>query len=574
MKGRSSEALFSKAARPLLWAILAFVSVIPTISFLALAFSPRLFDQGASWLSTSSFSLALQGTELTGLRNSVLIGIGASSIATVIAAVLALSAQRTDLWFAKWIPTALWGVLLVPTYVIAVGWDEILASGNLFSQIGLVTPGIRNLFLGPLGIVLILGFSGVPFAYFAMAPAISGMGRRFEEAARIHGARWTKTIRTVTPIIFPALFAALIIVFAEALGDFGVASTIAANANIPVATTNIMAAIATFPTNFGEAAAVSWFLVLILGAVLTLQNRLTRSRNFAVLSGRSSFAAKIHLTGAKRLSLLGFIYTFFALTLLVPFLGAVISTLLKPYTPFKWSNLTLSAFTTLFSTQSLGGPILVSLKMATINATLTVIIGFAIARVITSPRPGVTGRFTDIILIGSVALPALVLAAGFIFVFNLPLTMRLGINIFGTMILLGIGYLAIALPSNSRLLIGPVAQLDGSLMHAGRIHGAGQTKSFRRCVLPLLSRSIIWAWLLTFSSTFGELPTSQMLAPTGVRTVATAILASFQTTNLASATALSLVQMSIVLGVIGVVQGGFRLFAPVGWRNVGVGRRG
>lgn len=406
-----------------------------------------------------------------------------------------------------------------------------------------------------------------------MAPAIAGMGRRFEEAARIHGADWTKALRTVAPIVMPALFAALIIVFAEALGDFGVASTIAANANIPVATTNIMAAIATFPTDFPKAAAVSWFLVLILGGVLTLQNRLMRSRNFAVLSGRSSFASKINVRGFRRFSLNAFVYAFFSLTLAVPFLGAVISTLLKPYTTFKWSHLTLNAFTTLFSSQALSGPITVSLKMATINATLTVVIALAIARVITSPRPGITGRLTDIILVGSVALPALVLSAGFIFVFNLPMTVRLGINIFGTLILLGIGYLAIALPANSRLLIGPVAQLDGSLMQAGRVHGARQTKAFRKCVLPLLSRSIVWAWLLTFSSTFGELPTSQMLAPTGVRTMATAILASFQTSNIATATAFSLVQMGIVLLVIGAVQGGFRIFAPPGWRNIGIGRR-
>lgn len=304
----SAEALARSVGRPVLWMVLAVVSVIPTLSFLILAFSPRLFSQGPSWLTGLAFKQALSGNELAGMRNSVLIGIGASIIATVAAGALALVVQRTDLWAGRWIPTALWGVLLVPTYVVAVGWEEILAPGNLFSQIGLVSPGLRGIFLGPLGIVLILGFSGVPFAYFAMSGAIAGMGRRFEEAAKIHGAGIVRTIRTVTPIILPALFAALIIVFAEALGDFGVASTIAANAHIPVATTNIMAAIGTYPTNFPQAAAVSWFLVLVLGAVLTVQNRMTRSRSFAVLSGRASFAPKGHPTGFRRQGLAMFVY--------------------------------------------------------------------------------------------------------------------------------------------------------------------------------------------------------------------------------------------------------------------------
>lgn len=144
---RSLETLMAASSRPLLWMVLALVSVIPTVSFLILAFSPRLFAQGPSWFTGSSFSQALSGNELAGIRNSVLIGLGASSIATVTATILTLTVQRSDLWISRWIPTALWGVLLVPTYVVAVGWEEILATGNLFSQIGIVTPGLRNSYL-------------------------------------------------------------------------------------------------------------------------------------------------------------------------------------------------------------------------------------------------------------------------------------------------------------------------------------------------------------------------------------------------------------------------------------------
>ena len=566
------ELALNRLGRPLLWMVLAVVSIIPTVAFLALAFSPRIFSQGPSWFTLGVFRQAFSGIELAGMRNSLMIAVCAALIATFIASGLALIAQRTDVRVAKLIPALLWGVLLVPTYIVAVGWEEILANGNMFSQLGLVSPVVRNAMLGPVGIVMILGFSGVPFAYFAMAPAIVGMGRRFEEAARIHGAGITKTTRTVAPIILPAIFAAMIIVFAESIGDFGVASTIAANANIPVATTNIMAAIGTFPTNFPEAAAVGWFLILTLATVMTLQNWLLRKKNYAVLSGRSTFAPRSHPTGWRRGALNLFAYGFFTLTLVVPALGAVFSTLLKPYTNFAWHNLSFSAYGNVFTQQSIMQPIMVSLKMSVITATLTVILGVAVAKVLTSPRPGWTGRLMDAVLVGSVALPALVLAAGFIFVFNLPLTVHMGINLYGTLTLLGIGYLAISLPSNSRVLIGPISQIDGSMMAAGRIHGAHQLRAFRRCVLPLIAKSLLWAWLLSFAATFGELPTSEMLAPTGVRTMATAILSSFEAYNLAIATAFSVVQMVIVLGVIAIASLIFRLVAPPGWRNIDVGR--
>jgi iron(III) transport system permease protein len=80
---------------------------------------------------------------------------------------------------------------------------------------------------------------------------------------------------------------------------------------------------------------------------------------------------------------------------------------------------------------------------------------------------------------------------------------------------------------------------------------------------------LLWAWLLAFAATFSELPTSEMLAPIGVRTMATSVLTSFQNANLAAATALSVVQMVVVLGVIGVAQLLFRLIAPAGWRHLG-----
>ena len=562
------ERSLGRAARPLLWVVLALVSVVPTLSFLSLAVSPRLFSQGVSWFTLAPFSQAFSGLEFTGIRNSLTFALLAGFIAATIAAGLALIVQRTDLWLARVIPGALWTLLLVPTYIAAVGWEEVLSPSGVLARVGLVTPGLANALLGPVGIVFVLAMSGIPFAYFALAPALYAMGRRYEDAARIHGAGIGRTFRTVAPILLPAIMSAVVIVFAEALGDFGVASTIAANDNIPVATTNIMAAISTFPTNFPQAAAVSWFLVVTIGTVLAVQSRILRGRHSAVLSGRSRFVSKSHPTGLRRALLNVAIVIFFFVTIGVPALGSVFSTLLAPGAGLSLSHLTFSAYTSLFH-QGLGGPLWVSLRMSLINATLTVVLATAVAKVITSRQPGLFGRLSDVVLIASVALPGLVVAAGFLFIFNLPILSRLGLNLYGTMTLLGMGYLAIALPSNSRVLVGPVAQLDGSLMEAGRLHGASPASAFRRCVLPLLARPLLWAWLLAFAATFSELPTSEMLAPIGVRTMATSVLTSFQNANLAAATALSVVQMVVVLGVIGVAQLLFRLIAPAGWRHLG-----
>ncbi len=350
-----SRGLFETASlrlgRPLLWVVLAVVSVIPTIAFLLLAFSPRIFAQGNSWFTFSAFGRALSGNELVGMRNSLGISTAAAIFAVVISSMLALVVQRVNLRESRWIPGLLWVILLVPTYVTSVGWNEVVAPGSIFSQLGLVNGSIRNLVLGTGGIIMILTFTGVPFAYFAISPAIRGLGRRFEEASRIHGGSIPRTIRIVTPILLPAIFAGATIVFAESLGDFGVASTIAANANIPVATTNIMSAIATFPTDFPMAAGTSWLLVLTIGIVLTIQNRMTRSRSYGVLSGRTAFAPVLSLSLRAKVIVRSFLYLFFLAALGVPVLGALISTLFKPFQSPSLSSFTLSAYTTLFKTQ-------------------------------------------------------------------------------------------------------------------------------------------------------------------------------------------------------------------------------
>src|SRR5487761_2635630 len=98
---RGIERILARSATPILWVVLAIVSIIPTASFLTLAISPRLFDQGPSWLSSLAFRQAFSGIELQGIRNSLLIATGASLLAVTLASLLALISQRTDLTIAR-----------------------------------------------------------------------------------------------------------------------------------------------------------------------------------------------------------------------------------------------------------------------------------------------------------------------------------------------------------------------------------------------------------------------------------------------------------------------------------------
>ena len=100
---------------------------------------------------------------------------------------------------------------------------------------------------------------------------------------------------------------------------------------------------------------------------------------------------------------------------------------------------------------------------------------------------------------------------------------KLHIDLYQTVQLLVIAYIASSLPTNARVLVGSVSQLQASLRDAARTHGAGAVVAWARGVLPVVSRPLVMAWLYTFCGVFLELPLSQLLYAPGSPPAAIAI---------------------------------------------------
>ena len=107
-----------------------------------------------------------------------------------------------------------------------------------------------------------------------------------------------------------------------------------------------------------------------------------------------------------------------------------------------------------------------------ITATVTVFLGFIAARLLSQRRTAATGAM-DYLLLASVALPGVVFGAGYIFAYNLPIMSKLHIDLYQTVQLLVIAYIASSLPTNARVLVGSVSQLQASLQRRGA-HARGR----------------------------------------------------------------------------------------------------
>jgi iron(III) transport system permease protein len=552
------------------WLVLVLIILLPCICFLILAVSPRLFDQGSSWFTLRYLAGVFTGATATAMANSLWVSAVAALIGLAIGFPIAWLCSRTNVPARALITGGMWLILLLPSWLPSLGWVRLVQLDGVMYRLGLDLPFVTHAVLGPLGVVFVLGLRDVPFAFLAVTAALAGLGQEFEDAARVHGASRLQALRLVIPILAPAIWSALAIGFAEAVSDFGVAATLAYNAHFSLATYQLYDAINNFPPSFPAAAAMAWLLVASVGIPLALQARALRGRSYAVLSGRTRQVVRRRLSPRAMTLAIAGIGCFYLVALGVPAFGAVSGSLLGDYGGSF--SLTTTNYDALLRSTTLVSPLVRSLEYGLITASITVVLGYVAARFLTRTKTRAT-RFLDFLLLAAVAIPSVIFAAGYILAYNLPVLSEIGINLYQTVILLIFAYAASSLPTNARLLVGSVSQLQSSLQDSARVHGANPLLAWLRGVAPLISRPLMFAWLYTFTSVFLELPISQLLYAPSLPPVSVAIEDNLSNYHFGVGMAQSVFAVGVALVVVLCVLALYRLLAPSGWRRIGAGVR-
>ena len=557
------------------WLVLLFLIIIPVCAFVLVAISPRLFRQGTSYFTFSNITAAFQGYTGQGVVDSLLVATLVGVFAVTFATVIAWIVQRTNVYGRRFWSGAMWLLLLVPTWMTTLGWIDVISPGELLSALGVHTLFFFHMFFGASGIVFVLSTAALPFSYFVISVGMRGLGSEFEDAARVHGARRLLTVRTVLPIIAPALLSAFAISFAEAMSDFGVAFTLGSSSHFPIATYTLFNAIYAYPANFPVAAVIAAVLILSTVPPVFLQARVMRGRSYAVLSGRTKAVRRYQFSPLARVGVtlaLG-IFMFFVLGL--PLLGAITSSFTNTASFITTTGVhwTLQSYKDVFaplpSFTTLGPPLWTSNQLGIWVASGTLVLAYVLARRMASRTPGIGQRITDVFLLGSIAIPGIVLGVGYIFFYDQHFITSHIVDLYETMPLLIMGLIASSVPSQARLLTGPVGQIQSSLSEAARVHGASKWRAFRSTSLPLLSRALVWAWLLTFTKTISEQAIAQILYQPGHEPASVVIETYLGTIFNAIGSAATVITLAEMVGVIALVLLIFRLVTPKGWRRIG-----
>jgi spermidine/putrescine transport system permease protein len=160
-----------------------------------------------------------------------------SGLATLFSILLAYPMAYWIAFYAgKWKST-LFFLILVPFFVSfvirTVQWNFILADdGVLFGplkNIGLLPDDFRVL-AGPVAVVAGITYNFLPFTALPLYVALERIDKRLVEAAKdLYASKFEAFRKVVLPLSFPGLFAALVLTFVPATGDYVNSSVLGSN---------------------------------------------------------------------------------------------------------------------------------------------------------------------------------------------------------------------------------------------------------------------------------------------------------------------------------------------------------
>ncbi len=443
--------------------------------------------------------------------NTVYLALGVVIMASLFGGGLAWLVTRTDFPFKKGITKLVLLTHIIPSYIMAIAWIELLGRNGVIKELGFSSIPINIYSLE--GVIFVMSLHLYPLVYTALANALNKTDLSLEKAAFMSGASRFKILRTITfPLIKPSIFSINLFILAKTISCFGVAAILALPARKYVLTTYIYTALNSL--DFKLATAISVILVLFSGAVFLLQNNILKRKNYTLLKTNTSCSELIALGRYKRpLTLL--VGVFFLITVILPLLIIFLVSLLKCWgRGFKGTNFTFNNYIEiLFKKDLTVRAIKNSVCYGMISATVAVIIG-AIASCISNRSNFKAKGVVEFLASWPMAVPTTVMAIGAILAWiNTPL------KFYNTPWIIIITYIAVSLPLVVRNVSGLIQNIDIDLEKMARISGASYLRTYWDITIPLIKPGLKTGWILSFLFALREIPISVMLYASGTETI-------------------------------------------------------
>ena len=170
---------------------------------------------------------------------------------------------------------------------------------------------------------------------------------------------------------------------------------------------------------------------------------------------------------------------------------------------FPPASYSLRWYQALFAANELQASFIISIKVAAITVTASVILGVSAAMAIARSKSG-WGRSLETLFMSPLILPALAFGFASLMMFSM-----LGFR--ASILTLSIGHIVVCVPFVLRTTLASLAQLDPALLDCSVSLGASDFYTFRRITLPLIGRGVASGGFIAFMSSFDNVPVSLFL---------------------------------------------------------------
>jgi iron(III) transport system permease protein len=453
--------------------------------------------------------------------NSLKFSAGTAALAFALGTLLAWMNERTNTPFKSLFFALSMIPLIIPGILFTVAW---ILLGS--PKIGLINLALQRLFDTDAVFVNVYSLTGMiwvdalhysPMAFLLMTAAFRSMDPALEESAVMSGASVLQVVTRVTlPLVWPAIFATLLILFVRAIESFEVPALLGLPVGIQVFTSAIYQAVHRYPSQIGLASAYAVTLLAITTLGVYFQSRLsTQGNRYATMTGKG-FRPRLIDLGRWRYLTVAIFLVYFLLIVVLPFAVLLWSSFQKFYSVPSLEalqRLTLEPYRTILGYPSLARSVWNSLLLAVGTATVVMLVTAVICWIVVKTK--LRGRWLlDNIASLPMVFPGIVLGLAIMILY-----LYLPIGVYGTIWILLIAYVTRFLPYGLRYNTTSMLQIHKELEESAAMSGASWATAFRRIILPLLKPGLVAGWIYIVIVSIRELSSSILLYSPGTEVI-------------------------------------------------------
>ena len=461
------------------YVLVFFIAVLPVIFMFKDAFL-NIFGDGFSFVEFFSTK-----SVLLGLKNSFFLSITVATITTVLGTAFGVLFTKTDFYLSRLFVFLLVIHLLLPPYIIALGWIDVVGVNGVFSKF----------LFGFGGSAFILSSIYLPIPLLLSIFFLKQINPNLENVALLSSSFLSVLKHITIPLITPAIWLSFSIVFILTFGEYSVANTL----RFYVFPLEVFTLFSAF-YDFNGAVVMTLPMLVVSFFILFLINRNSKKISYR----HTNNINVITLTKREQIffSIVGFIFIFFSVILPLVSMFITIESfenfyiaLLKAYEPLKRSFI-----------------------FAFFSSLLLSFMGILSGYIIVSKVRFY--KFLDLSIMFLFILPSAILAIALVLFWN----GKYVDFVYTSPLIIIFGYFSKYLLFSTKIVENKILQLEKNIIDAGKIFGANWFEVLVYIIIPSSKNMFFTIFMISFIFSMKESTITSLVYPAGYDTLPIYIL--------------------------------------------------